>query len=65
MQRSRDRAARELRIAAFEHRPRQLLDEQRDAAGALDHCRDSLVGQCFSGRYFSNHRAHVARAQPV
>ncbi len=43
MQGRRNLAPRKLCVAALEHRPRQLLDEQRHAAGALDHRRDGLL----------------------
>ena len=59
MQRRRDLARRKLPIAALEHRPRQLLDEQRHATGTLDHQRDGLLRQCLLRRHLGHHRAHV------
>ena len=64
MQRHRDLVTRP-RVAALEHRPRQFLDEQRHAAGALDHRRDGFLRQCRAGGHLGHHRAHVARVQAV
>jgi hypothetical protein len=39
----RDLAPAGIGIAAFEHRARQLLDEQRHATGAFDHRLDGVI----------------------
>src|SRR5690349_12349130 len=57
--------AAELPAAGFEHRSRQLLDEKRHSAGALDDRVDSVAGERVACGNLSDHIAYVARFQPV
>ena len=52
-------------VAAFEHRFGQLLDEQRNAVGALDDLVDGLAGETgIAGEPLDQCRA-IAPAEPV
>src|ERR1700680_2549171 len=63
MQRRRNLAPGKLRITAFEHHARQLLDEQRYSASTLDDRRDGLVRQSNLRGDLRDHRTHVTRGE--
>jgi hypothetical protein len=46
-------------LATLQQEARNLLDEQRDAAGALAHPFDDVPWQRMTGREFTNHLADL------
>ena len=52
MQRHRNLALGEFRIATLEHRSCQLFNKQGHPAGALEYRRDGFLRQCLLRRYF-------------
>jgi hypothetical protein len=65
MQGHRNLELGEFRIATLEHYSCQFFHKKGHPAGALEYGRDSFLRQSLFRRYFSHHRAHVARTQPV